>query len=74
VTVKPSPSRQIVIPKPPCGQLALHPGDLLEGTVESRRVILTPQALVDRRVKAAIEAVGDEISLSPGLRAALRPS
>jgi AbrB family looped-hinge helix DNA binding protein len=74
VTVKLSPNRQVVIPKKLCEQLDLRAGDLLDGAVESGRVVFTPQALIDRRVKTALEEVGRRIPLSPALRAALRRS
>jgi AbrB family looped-hinge helix DNA binding protein len=42
LTVKLSPNRQVVIPKQLCDELDLHPGDLLQGTVDDGRVVLTP--------------------------------
>ena len=71
-TVKLSPSRQVIIPKPLCEELQLGVGDLLEGTVEEGRVVLTPQALIDRWVKTAIEDFSINIPLPATLRAALR--
>jgi AbrB family looped-hinge helix DNA binding protein len=70
--MKLSPNRQVVIPKRLCDELDLHAGDFLEGTVEGGRVVFTPQALVDRRVKTAIKDFGAKIPLSPARRAALR--
>jgi len=67
-------NRQVVIPKRLCGQLGLRTGDLLDGAVESGRVVLTPQALVDRRVKTAIEDLAARVPMSDALRAALRRS
>jgi AbrB family looped-hinge helix DNA binding protein len=67
-----SPNRQVVIPKRLCDELDLKAGDLLEGTLEGGRVVFTPQALIDRRVKTAIEHASARIPLSPALRAALR--
>ena len=67
-------NRQVVTPKRLCEQLGLRTGDLLDGAVESGRVVLTPQALVDRRVKTAIEDLGARVPLSDALRAALRRS
>ena len=57
-----------------CEQLGLRAGDLLHGAVESGRVVFTPQALVDRRLKDALDAFGTPVRLSPALRAALRRS
>ena len=67
-----SPNRQVVIPKRLCEKLDLQPGDLLTGTIEAGRVVFTPQALVDRRIKAALEDFGSTLPLSPRLRASLR--
>jgi len=67
-------NRQVVIPKRLCEQLGLRTGDLLDGAVESGRVVLTPQALVDRRVKTAIEDLAARVPMSDALRAALRRS
>jgi AbrB family looped-hinge helix DNA binding protein len=72
LTVKLFPNRQVVIPKRLCEELDLRAGDLLEGTVEEGRVVFTPQAFVDRRVKTAIEDVGAKIPLWVTLRPALR--
>jgi AbrB family looped-hinge helix DNA binding protein len=74
LTVKLSQNRQVVIPKRLCEKLGLRTGDLLDGAIESGRVVLTPQALVDRRLKTAVEDLGAWFLLPPALRAALRRS
>jgi AbrB family looped-hinge helix DNA binding protein len=71
LTVKLSQNRQVVIPKPLCDALDLRAGDILEGTLEEGRVVLTPQALIDRRVKTVLEDATAGIPLSPAIRAAL---
>ena len=71
LTVKLSLNRQVVIPKPLCDALDLRAGDILEGTLEEGRIVLTPQALIDRRVKTVLEDATGNIPLSPALRAAL---
>ena len=50
VAVKIGVSRQVVIPKKIHDQLGLEPGDYLEVALEGDRVVLTPQALIDRRL------------------------
>ena len=67
MTVKLSPNRQVVIPKAICDALDLRAGDLLEGTLEDGQVVFTPQALIDRRLKLALDYATGNMSLSPGL-------
>jgi AbrB family looped-hinge helix DNA binding protein len=72
LTVTLSPNRQVVIPKQLCDALDLRAGDLLEGSLEAGRVVFTPQALIDRRLKNALETASSESPLSQALRAAFR--
>ena len=43
-------SRQVVIPKRIHDQLGLEPGDYLEVELEGDRVIMTPKALIEKRL------------------------
>ena len=54
-TVKLGVSRQVVIPKKLHDRLGLKPGDYLEVEEQQGKVVMTPKALVDRRVQAAFE-------------------
>ena len=54
-TVKLGVSRQVVIPKKLHDRLGLKPGDYLEVEEQQGKVVMTPKALVDRRVQAAVE-------------------
>jgi AbrB family looped-hinge helix DNA binding protein len=73
-----SPNRQVVIPKRLCDELDLKAGNLLEGTLEGGRVVFTPQVLIDRRVRAAVEDASTRIpplsSASRGTPSHLRQS
>ena len=55
--VKIGVSRQVVIPKRIHDQLGLAPGDYLEVELEGDRVILTPKALVEKRLAESLEDV-----------------
>ena len=57
VAVKLGVSRQVVIPKRIHEQLGLMPGDYLEVKLEGDHLILTPQALIDKRLAAGIEDI-----------------
>ena len=49
-------SRQVVIPKKIYDKLGLTPGDYLEADLQGDRLILTPKALIEKRLA---EAIGD---------------
>ena len=49
--VKIGVSRQVVIPKKIHDQLGLAPGDYLEVELERGKVVMTPKALVDKRLE-----------------------
>src|ERR1700675_2285428 len=51
VEVKIGVSRQVVIPKKIHDTLGLAPGDYLEVAVERGKVVMTPKALVDKRIE-----------------------
>jgi AbrB family looped-hinge helix DNA binding protein len=53
--VKIGVSRQVVIPKKIHDQLGLAPGDYLEVELEGDRLILTPKALVEKRLAESLE-------------------
>ena len=55
--VKLGASRQVVIPKTIHDRLGLQPGDYLEVELERDRVILTPQALVEKRLAEALRDI-----------------
>jgi AbrB family looped-hinge helix DNA binding protein len=55
--VKIGVSRQVVIPKRIHDQLGLVPGDYLEVELEGDRVILTPKALVEKRLAESLEDI-----------------
>jgi AbrB family looped-hinge helix DNA binding protein len=58
--VKVGVSRLVVIPKKIHDKLGLAPGDYLEVEVERGRVVMTPKALVDKRIeKRLAEGIGD---------------
>jgi AbrB family looped-hinge helix DNA binding protein len=50
-------SRQVVIPKRIHDQLGLAPGDYLEVALEGDRLILTPKALVEKRLAESLEDI-----------------
>ena len=54
--VKIGVTRQVVIPKKLHDQLGLEPGDYLEVELEGDHLVLTPKALVEKRL---IEGLGD---------------
>jgi AbrB family looped-hinge helix DNA binding protein len=56
-TVKIGLSRQVVIPKRLHDQLRLAPGDYLEVELEGERLVLTPKALVEKRLAESLEDV-----------------
>ncbi len=53
--VKIGVSRQIAIPKKFHDRLKLKPGDYLEVSIAGDRLILTPKALVDKRIAEGLE-------------------
>ena len=55
--VKVGVSRQVAIPKKLHDQLGLRPGDYLEVEVRDNRLILTPKALVEKRLAEGIEDI-----------------
>ncbi len=56
-TVKIGASREFVIPRRFHDKLGLSPGDLLEVQVRRNQLILTPKALVDRRLDEGLEDI-----------------
>jgi AbrB family looped-hinge helix DNA binding protein len=48
--VKIGASRQIVIPKKACQELALGAGDYLDVVVKDGSLVMTPKTLVDKRL------------------------
>ena len=57
VAVKIGLSRQVVIPKKLHDQLGLRPGDYLEVEIQGDRLVLTPKALVDKRLAEGLRDV-----------------
>ncbi|MGB6200941.1 MAG: AbrB/MazE/SpoVT family DNA-binding domain-containing protein [Candidatus Acidiferrales bacterium] len=57
VAVKIGVSRQVVIPKRIHDQLGLAPGDYLEVELEGDRVVLTPKALIEKRLADGLEDI-----------------
>jgi AbrB family looped-hinge helix DNA binding protein len=57
VAVKIGISRQVVIPKRIHDELGLEPGDYLEVQLEGDRVVLTPKALVEKRIAEGLEDI-----------------
>ena len=58
--VKLGVSRQVVIPKKIHDALGLSPGDYLEVEVQRGKLVLTPKALVEKRIEARLtEALED---------------
>jgi len=57
VAVKIGVSRQVVIPKRIHDQLGLAPGDYLEVKLEGDRMILTPKALIEKRLAEGLEDI-----------------
>ena len=50
-------SRQVVIPKKIHDHLGLEPGDYLEVELEGDRMVLTPKALVEKRLAEGLEDI-----------------
>ena len=57
VIVKVGVSRQVAIPKKLHDQLGLAPGDYLQIEVEGDRLILTPKALVEKRLAESLDDI-----------------
>lgn len=57
LVVKIGISRQVVIPKRIHDHLGLEPGDYLEVELDGDRVVLTPKALIDKRLAEGIDDV-----------------
>ncbi len=57
IAVKIGVSRQVVIPKRIHDQLRLTPGDYLEVELKDDRLILTPKALVEKRLAEGLEDI-----------------
>ncbi len=55
--VKIGTSRQVIIPKKIHDRLGLEPGDYLEVELRDDKVILTPKALIEKRLAEALEDV-----------------
>jgi AbrB family looped-hinge helix DNA binding protein len=55
--VKIGVSRQVVIPKRIHDELGLEPGDYLEVELKDHRVILTPKALVEKRLAEGLNDI-----------------
>jgi len=55
--VKIGASRQVIIPKKIHDRLGLEPGDYLEVELQEDKVVLTPKALVEKRLAEALEDV-----------------
>jgi len=63
--VKIGVSRQVVIPKKIHDELGLAPGDYLEVEVRGNRLILTPKALVEKRLAEGLEDIKKGRVLGP---------
>jgi AbrB family looped-hinge helix DNA binding protein len=57
VIVKIGVSRQVAIPKKLHDQLGLVPGDYLQVELEGDRLILTPKALVEKRLAESLDDI-----------------
>jgi AbrB family looped-hinge helix DNA binding protein len=55
--VKIGVSRQVAIPKKLHDQLGLAPGDYLQIELENDRLILTPKALIEKRLAEGLENI-----------------
>jgi AbrB family looped-hinge helix DNA binding protein len=55
--VKIGVSRQVAIPKKLHDQLGLAPGDYLQVELEGDRLILTPKALIEKRLAEGLEDI-----------------
>lgn len=65
VVVKLGASRQVAIPKRLHDRLGLKPGDYLEVAIERNRLVLTPKALVDKRIEEALEDLRNGRMIGP---------
>ena len=63
--VKIGVSRQVVITKKIHDQLGLTPGDYLEVELHNNRLILTPKALVEKRLAEGLEDIRKGRVLGP---------
>lgn len=63
--VKIGASRQVAIPKKIHDRLRLKPGDYLEIAVDDDRIILTPKALVDKRIAEGLADLKAGRTLGP---------
>lgn len=72
-------SRQVAIPKKLHDELGLSPGDYLQVELEGERLILTPKALIEKRLAESLEDIrqgrvhGPFRSLPALLRSLRRP-
>jgi AbrB family looped-hinge helix DNA binding protein len=57
VIVKIGVSRQVAIPKKLHDELGLAPGDYLQVEVEGDRLILTPKALIEKRLAESLDDI-----------------
>jgi AbrB family looped-hinge helix DNA binding protein len=57
VVVKIGVSRQVAIPKKLHDRLGLAPGDYLEIQLEGDRLILTPKALIEKRLAESLDDI-----------------
>ena len=57
VVVKIGVSRQVAIPKKLHDQLGLEPGDYLQIELEGDRLVLTPKALIEKRLAEGLEDI-----------------
>lgn len=57
IIVKIGVSRQVAIPKKLHDQMGLAPGDYLEAQLEGDRLILTPRALIEKRLAEGLEDI-----------------
>lgn len=55
--VKLGVSRQVVIPKNIHDKLGLHAGDYLEVELKGNKVVLTPKALIEKRLAEGLEDI-----------------
>jgi AbrB family looped-hinge helix DNA binding protein len=57
LAVKIGVSRQVAIPKRIHDQLGLEPGDNLEARLDGDRVVMTPKALIEKRVAEGLDDI-----------------
>ncbi len=55
--VKIGVSRQVVIPKKIHDKLGLHPGDYLEVELKGNKLVLSPKALIEKRLAEGLEDI-----------------